>query len=345
MKGDPRTVLFAGAGFTCCLTDGAAPLMPGFFKGLSKEHFPRLSSFLANAHGSIETANLQDVICSLEQLRDIPYRPTAAARFLGDIQANPLLEDITRFTIDRLSVLDWSDNNWVSHLLWNADQNWTVITTNYDTLAEQILSNIAGIKHCGLDATCFHCRMRNLLSTYRYCDLESRNRTPWRGSLLKLHGSIAWRQCASERCRLKDKRIITNSRCEMGDKIYCEHCCSPTIPVIFHPTPVKKYSTHPDIKAMWEAAGLALEEAEELIIFGFSFPQSDSVIRSLFRESLKTGTLKKIHIFDLDPPAIHAKIACLLPTGLNIKYHLWRTPRDFSVPTWWKPKIVTAEAR
>ena len=173
--------------------------------------------------GPLDEVNLQDVICSLDQFCDIPFRRERQAKFLGDMEPDAVLKQIGSFAIDHLAELDWAADHWAVNILAAVDSNCTVITTNYDTLAEQILSWKIDAVHCGPNATCFHCRMRDILLTCCACDVAERDGTPWKGSLLKLHGSIAWQQCTNSKCS-QFGCILPDCRCQPQQMRPCDYC-------------------------------------------------------------------------------------------------------------------------
>jgi hypothetical protein len=84
---------------------------------------------------------------------------------------------------------------------------------------------------------------------------------------------------------------------------------------------------------MWEAAKAALAEATELVIFGFSFPKTDVLIRTLFQQSLDSAKLRQVAIIDLDPEAVRTRIEESIP-GLDVHYELLPTRPDYGIPDW-----------
>lgn len=80
------------------------------------------------------------------------------------------------------------------------------------------------------------------------------------------------------------------------------------------------------LQPVWDRARQALESADELVIFGYSFPDSDFSARSMLRQSYhKNPNLKEVQIIDLDP-GIASRIAAFL--GASSVYYC-RTVPDF----------------
>jgi hypothetical protein len=209
-----------------------------------------------------------------------------------------------------------------------------VITTNYDTIAEDILRRQLGVKHCGPSATCFHCRMRNMLLTCCACDVLAQEGAPWRGALIKLHGSIAWHRCKNKSC-IRYGCIMPDCACKTRDSVKCVRCQHTSRPMLFRPSALKKYSDEPGAFVMWEAASAALAEATQLVMFGFSFPESDNLIRGLFRNSV-TGRLKKVFVIDLCPDRVLTALSACLPSELRPEIELLPTRSDYGTPNWYQ---------
>lgn len=193
------SVVVLGAGFSCAATDGGTPLMKGYFDRLEAETYPELYEFVTQVGcdrrcPAISEANVERVLLTLEQAR------TANSLVLDGWfeQWMPKLEILRNqlgdYTLRRLSNgFGMSVENWAVNLLAMTGFDTSYISLNYDNIAETILSNRVGTIHCR-GANCPHCKMRSLLEYACSCGVTNRqlgNR--WYGSLIKLHGSIAWR--------------------------------------------------------------------------------------------------------------------------------------------------------
>jgi hypothetical protein len=106
-------------------------------------------------------------------------------------------------------------------------------------------------------------------------------------------------------------------------------------PVIVMPSMVKSYNDYPKIHRMWDSAASALEQAHQLLIFGFSFPLGDRLIREMFRCSVAKGrALKDVSIIDVNPEPVAMTLKSLLPQDLHVTVQTFTVPMDGSVPDW-----------
>jgi len=126
--------------------------------------------------------------------------------------------------------------------------------------------------------------------------------------LLKLHGSANWR-CASDDFR----RIVENSSPAEGDLPH--HVPDVWIgndlpdpngkasPLIIPPIPTKPVSRLSLFRYLWTRAYEYLYEAKELVIVGYSLPQTDQMARSMFR-GFRSSKLERIVVVDPSPAVL-----------------------------------------
>jgi hypothetical protein len=117
---DDLTVLFLGAGFSRCITNGQAPLMPGYFAALDVTQYAKLADFIAEGFGGVASAKFQDVVCALDQSCDVPWPADRRERILGDLNPEELLADIDRYSIARLAELEWSVDHYGAPDWWDS---------------------------------------------------------------------------------------------------------------------------------------------------------------------------------------------------------------------------------
>src|SRR4051812_16588887 len=77
------SVLWLGAGFSRCATNGRAPLMRDFFSTLDASSFPHLHRFLRARYADLAEANVEKVMQSLDQMLDSPLSPHTKRRILA----------------------------------------------------------------------------------------------------------------------------------------------------------------------------------------------------------------------------------------------------------------------
>jgi hypothetical protein len=98
---------------------------------------------------------------------------------------------------------------------------------------------------------------------------------------LKLHGSVDWKVCRNLQCsqqlRVVDLRYPPTPQ--------CRSCFEPLETFIIPPVANKQLSDHPSIRKSWTMASMAIQEASEMVIWGYSLPPSDFTAHWLFRHA------------------------------------------------------------
>lgn len=111
--------------------------------------------------------------------------------------------------------------------------------------------------------------------------------TALHNKIMKLHGSVAWKENSSE----SSIRVLDNDGNIKWDYI-------PTIV-----PPVLDKSQHYAIgrlKEQWANAHLALEQADEIVIIGFSFPATDISCQFLFQSALRSRKNVRVVVVNSD---------------------------------------------
>jgi hypothetical protein len=217
-------VVFLGAGFSRAATNNKSPLMSDFFGRLDRRKHWQLWRFLEETAGNPLTANVETALLCLDQLSASPLEDVDP--FFDQCRARH--EDVRReldiYIIERLGSLKLSAGGWAPQVLARASERTTVITTNYDTVADRILSNRRGLRHRTPDTNCHHCKLcRILFDDCSSRPLDRQFDKSWRGSLLKIHGSIAWRKCNADNCDCRDC-LVPDEHCRPFCNDPCPNC-------------------------------------------------------------------------------------------------------------------------
>lgn len=204
-------------------------------------------------------------------------------------------------------------------------ENLTIITFNYDiyiekTLAELVLSQKVARYFSDPDQTIF---------LLQYCyefdyELPTRPPHPIQGyfpiylnikkggvRVLKLHGSLNWySHYSKEEINLEDmlnpnrpmkvsgEKAINSTKLKYRNR---KGKIEYTLPIIIPPVENKSEIYHSKILDLWDFAREALINADEIIIYGYSCPQSDMDSRNLLYSSLEINPKKQeILIIDSD---------------------------------------------
>lgn len=336
------SVVILGAGFSAAATDGKLPLMTGYFDRLRREEFSELHDFVKEVGCNkrcerIESADVERVLLALDQIRTSPE--ALLKDWLGRWKPNvPLIQrQMSYYTLARLR--DGSTvapDNWAAKLLAACGPGTTVISMNYDVIAEQILSNRPGMTHRRFtrSPTCPHCKMGLLLERACSCGLKDDNLgDDWRGAIVKLHGSISWRQCMNTNC-CSYECFVADEQCRPFTPCDCPNCGTACAPVLVMPTMSKNLDEMRELKTMWQAARLALLEAESILLFGFRMPDSDELLRQLIRSACgESRRLKRVASIDLQPEPILDRFDSNLPAGLNVEVCAFPVKKG-EVPIW-----------
>lgn len=179
-----------------------------------------------------------------------------------------------------------------------------IITFNYDTLIDEVLiKKFKNVGHLYFDSI-FPKRNSKSKVKYKY------------PLLLKLHGSINWRCIKEEYQKIftiptEDKKRKTTtfntSKCHFIDQIWIdnkiENPGNDVFPLIIPPIPDKPITNVAIFKYLWSYAFEYLTECEELVVSGYSLPETDTLATSLFSKFRNTK-LKKVTIIDPSPNTI-----------------------------------------
>lgn len=331
------SVVILGAGFSVAATEGRAPLMRTFFDSLDPKQFPLLHEFVdfvAGGTGDVRDANVESVLLSLEQIRRSPLSVVKGWAEQWKENATTVTRQLSAYTINRLRTCQAVPGNWAVRLLEQCGPRTTVISMNYDNLAESILSGRPGTVHFGPGLTCPHCKMRMILELACSCTgragLVDRD---WTGAVLKPHGSIAWRRCTNTAC-CSFECMVADIHCRPFEPCACPNCNDPCCPVLVMPAMSKNLEDTPEIGVMWQAAQKAIAAADSVLLFGFSLPASDELLLQMVRASVHANKrLRRVGAIDLEPEAVMDRFARCIPAGLTPEIIHLRVVPD-QVPEW-----------
>jgi hypothetical protein len=318
-------VVILGAGFSLAATNGRAPLMRGFFDQLERVSFPLLYEFVEWEAGKPVDANVEAVLLALDQIRTAPESALGDWAGRWKVEASAIERQLAEYSLARLRpCLEIPDDSWPAYLLAETSPRTTVVSMNYDNVAERILSNRKGITHRRAEPSgynCPHCKMCSLLEGA--CSCQGRGialtEADWRGALIKPHGSIAWKRCLNPAC-CSYQCIIPHEQCQPFDPCACGICSEQCGPVMVLPTMIKRLDATPEIAVMWRAAEHALADAESILLFGFSMPTSDELLVQMIRSAAHRGRrLCRVASIDIDPEGVLARFRRCIPPGPGVE--------------------------
>lgn len=216
--------------------------------------------------------------------------------------------------------------------------NLTLITFNQDLVIEKALEAMKGTRRYSdfpwNIRECYRIRFPNGFSSIggtRFTFRETGASVP----LLKMHGSLNWLYTVRSRRDPKNvlrnpsglyclnfQRIVTGSRhrSRRGYRMV------PSIPLIVPPIFEKVARYQKTVGPVWGEAAKELEAAEELLFFGYSFPETDIAARNLLKRAIhKNQRIRRVRIIDPDS-GVAARITDLL--GVDTILH-YRNSRAF----------------
>lgn len=215
--------------------------------------------------------------------------------------------------------------------VWLADRpsKVTFITFNQDLLIEKALNAAAQTNRYGSIPwdilRCYPMRFRGFLHSANEVSLSHRGDPSV--SVLKLHGSLNWfyrarsAQDAKNSIRkpapglycLTNQRVLSDLR--YREKTRLLHLLPLVVPPIYEKGPQYRQL----LRTIWRRAGEAIERADRLVVFGYSFPDADFAARSLLRRSFHRNSLaREVTVIDTSP-AIAGRISALLG-ATNLHY-------------------------
>jgi hypothetical protein len=172
---------------------------------------------------------------------------------------------------------------YLERALIGMEQGDTVVTTNWDTLAERVLLDQG--RWSIADGYGFSA------SIATGAEWKSKKRFLGSGSalkVLKLHGSTGWFRTADEEdSKLYFKHAGFLQYFSPSNQLELHHADEPpaghgpdTNPVVAFPSYLKQLDD-PILQSIWDQAGTALNKATNITFVGFSLPRADVAIRAL----------------------------------------------------------------
>lgn len=131
-------------------------------------------------------------------------------------------------------------------------------------------------------------------------------------SILKLHGSLNWySEHTSPSPTLyqgllkKNRKLVVTHSTHIGTKTVQKRRKVHTLPVVVPPVGHKVGMFHTALADIWVNARQSLQEADEIVIFGYSCPEQDMESENLIRGSLlKNDKLERVSVIDPSSAAI-----------------------------------------
>ncbi len=223
----------------------------------------------------------------------------------------------------------------VRHLLSvDSSRELTFITFNQDVLIEKALDATARTKkysalRWNIDTT-YGMDFKSSATMRPYAPFQRLGPTVPSTPILKLHGSLNWLFKVRSR-----KSALNSLRTPHGD-LFCVVSAGippwtsrhvggkrpvPLLPLIVPPVYDKSSHAQERLQPIWAAAHEALTVADEIIVFGYSFPDTDIAARNALRRAFHLNTkVEHVHIIDVSYESA-ARIGSIVGAAATSTYH------------------------
>ena len=260
----------------CFYNTSLNKFIQGFFNAKSKKNFTE-KKFYTDIDSKI---NIEEVYSFLEFIEQGDY-------YFNDeiLLVNKAKKELLEFLFSVLEDYHHQpfDKSLYKNLANSLTENDTVITYNWDCIIETVLKeNLIGKELLN--------NTHNLLippqsnSNTDYGDYAFNNyHKPY---FLKLHGSINWYNCKDKTCVRHSIPAVFDINGDMGDGWTCDYCGSLLNLMIIPPHAHKSYRTNRVFSLQAKIASNKLQNSDEIIIIGYSFPDFDFEANSLFRRAI-----------------------------------------------------------
>lgn len=314
-----NTIYILGAGASRAVTVNSklpSPLATDFFKEkYIKTNWPgkypnstysntKLCELVSHYFGKKDDINIEEVYSFLDFISNSFYSTYSEK---SDIQMakHELLEYL--FHILYYEV-EYNSTHYET-IVKNLKDGDSVITFNWDIMIDQLLSKSKKGKrlHDSLNEII---NPTNSFANNDYDTLAYNNLH--KGYFLKMHGSINWAICENNQCHRHSIPFIFNPEKEIYLPIWnCNYCGGKLDMLLMPPHVHKNFRANRIFNLQAKIAYEKIYTAKEIIIIGYSFPEFDFEVNSLFRKA-KLGHdnegselfLQTIHLID---PAIKSR--------------------------------------
>ena len=296
-------VFFLGAGFSKAIVS-TYPTLASLLKEIEPkigEHEPSLKDYYSNRIPIEQKGNIETLLTYLSE--DLPFKDDTQATL--DLS---LYKDIVMLISEKFHNLS-AENYWNStqinkilisqfiYYLKLKHENINFISLNYDLVLERIFWAVFNKENFPnlIQKNNFNLPPPTLDQFYKYHMLAIKElegnynyRSPynWPG-IIKLHGSANWFWAATTKADPIYFRVFS----ENND--FIKRLIGGLVPYIVPPVLNKNsFYNHIALKFLWGEAHKLLQNAGEIYIVGFSFPQTDLAVRFMFQSALRNSSAK-----------------------------------------------------
>lgn len=309
-----KTVIVLGAGASFA-SDFKLPVMAGFF-GPHRDEFAELFEFLESFYPNREPLeyNLEDVLAFLSVSRErMPVwgLPPSARTFTS---YDGLYWGVLQYILRRLGIPKDGICRLHKRLFSMLDKKDSILSLNYDLVADQVLSHLAPNEYGRPDGNSRIGKLGGLLSEQSlFGALQPPSLMPSeeeQGFYLKLHGSLDWLRCPTPGCRNHLNIFCCGTSNVAGGQARgrpCRFCGAALETMIVPPITVKRLDERGRIAFLWNLALRELRRAANIALIGVSLAPTDFELRWLIREGVGFECKCPVQVQIVNPDQSHRK--------------------------------------
>lgn len=265
--------------------------MASFFRAEDLDRRSALKEFLGRFYPgqSPSEYNLEDVLAFLDLARN-RLRVWNFGTHADEVDAERLYREVIEYVRERLTLPAGATCRIHQRLFSYLDQTDTVITLNYDAIADGALRRLP-VTDDELHVVDRVEKQSTLLGNVAFFGPTPPSLTPKEragGHLLKLHGSLDWFTCVNPNCQNSNYVFVWQNGNESVKTAGapCRLCGSGLTELIIPPVASKRTSDRGRVAFPWHLALRELMRAERLVIIGLSFAPTDFELKWLLRQAL-----------------------------------------------------------
>ncbi len=287
-----NTIFILGAGATRAISknpDFPSPLAIDFFKDIYLKKFmvsdsiakfstTQLSKFIKHYFGSKEEVNIEAVYSFFEFAENSFYESFSEKVNLQRAKFE-LLEYLFFLLYYEIEI----NPKYYNNIIRKFNEGDSIISFNWDLSIEQILST----SKKGQTLLNSLKDVVNPIFTFDNADYdELAYNNLHRGYFLKMHGSLNWGICDNKDCLRHQIPFIYNINKESHPAFWSCNYCGNKISVMLMPPHVhKNFQANRIFNLQARIAYNKLRTAKKIVIIGYSFPEFDFQVNSLFRKA------------------------------------------------------------
>jgi NAD-dependent SIR2 family protein deacetylase len=186
-------------------------------------------------------------------------------------------------------------------------RNTSIITTNYDGCIDEAIIQTDTDLEGGLEeessAPYYFPKQKTLEETAKTNEMNE-EKEEQSIELIKIHGSVNWTYCESCQAvhtyNLKEvKRFYQDDIISYPVIGICPDCGGRRRPLLVPPIAFK-FLRYPALVGLWQSAKENINDAEYIIVVGYSFADSDDYIRKIIYRSMIENPDQKMILVDMD---------------------------------------------